>query len=256
VNDEMRRAAAAYVLSLGDDEMILSHRDSEWTGHAPILEEDIAFANIALDEMGHALLWYRLHAELLGEDPDVHPDRLVYQRKPADFRNTPLVEGPKGDWARSILRQFLFDSAELVRLAELSQSAYAPLAAVARKILTEERYHDRHTRAWVRRLGLGTDESRRRMQRAIEELWPFVPDFMAPRPEESPLVAAGICPPADDVQKSWEADVIPTLQAAGLRFPTESVPAKFDRLHHTPDLDELLAELQSVARLESSEAVW
>jgi len=256
VNDEMRRAAAAYVLSLGDDEMILSHRDSEWTGHAPILEEDIAFANIALDEMGHALLWYRLHAELVGEDPEAHPDRLVYRRKAAEFRNTPLVEGPKGDWARSILRQFLFDSAELVRLAELSRSAHAPLAAVARKILTEERYHDRHTRAWVRRLGLGTDESRRRMQRALEELWPLVPDLMGQRPEEALLVAAGICPPADVVQESWEADVIPTVQAAGLRVPTESVPSGFNRFHHTPDLDELLAELQSVARLEPSEAVW
>ena len=256
MNEEMRRAAAAYVLSLGDDEMILSHRDSEWTGHAPILEEDIAFANIALDEMGHALLWYRLHAELVGEDPEVHPDRLVYHRKPADFRNTPLVEWPKGDWARSILRQFLFDSAEIVRLAELSRSSHAPLSAVARKILTEERYHDRHTRAWVRRLGLGTDESRRRMQQALEELWPLVPDLMAPRPGEEPLVAAGICPPAEVVRKSWEADGIPTLQAAGLRVPPETVPPGFDRFHHTPHLEELLAELQSVARLEPSEAVW
>jgi ring-1,2-phenylacetyl-CoA epoxidase subunit PaaC len=94
------------------------------------------------------------------------------------------------------------------------------------------------------------------MQRALEELWPFVPDLMAPRPGEEILLAAGICPPADVVQKSWEADVMPTLLAAGLRFPTESVPAKFDRFHHTPHLDELLAELQSVARLEPSEAVW
>ncbi|HSB90556.1 MAG TPA: 1,2-phenylacetyl-CoA epoxidase subunit PaaC, partial [Anaerolineales bacterium] len=227
MNEDLRRAAADYVLSLADDEMILSHRDSEWTGHAPILEEDIAFANIALDEMGHALLWYQVYSELVGEDPERWPDRLVFQRAADAFRHTPLVELPNGDWARSMLRQFLFDAAELVWLEDLAKSAYPPIAAVARKIINEERYHDRHTRAWVRRLGLGTDESRRRMQRALDDLWPHLADLTAPRPQEDGLVAAGVCPSAAAVRARWLADVLPTLEAIGLRVPEGFAPSEF-----------------------------
>ena len=255
MNEDLRRAAADYVLSLADDEMILSHRDSEWTGHAPILEEDIAFANIALDEMGHALLWYQVYSELVGEDPERWPDRLVFQRDADEFRHTPLVELPNGDWARSMLRQFLFDAAELVWLEDLANSAYAPIAAVARKIVNEERYHDRHTRAWVRRLGLGTDESRRRMQQALHGLWPYLADLTAPRPLEEMLVAAGVCPSAAAVRSRWLADVLPTLEAINLRVPEGFPPSPFDRRHHTSDLAALVAEMQSVARLEP-EGVW
>lgn len=255
MNDDLRAAAASYALSLGDDEMILSHRDSEWTGHAPILEEDIAFANIALDEMGHALLWYHAHAALAGEDPEVYPDRLVFQRSASDFRNTPLVELPNGDWAHSMLRQFLFDAAELVWLAELTHSAHAPIAAVARKIVNEERYHDRHTRAWIRRLGLGTDESQRRMQQALEDLWPFLPDLTAPRPGEGEVAAAGMCPPSSAVRQRWEADVFPYLEEAGLHLPSAVQPSGFDRGRHTLHLEALVAEMQSVARLEP-EGAW
>jgi ring-1,2-phenylacetyl-CoA epoxidase subunit PaaC len=255
VNDRQRTAAAAYVLALGDDEMILSHRDSEWTGHAPILEEDIAFANIALDEMGHALLWYRLYAELVGDDPETLPDRLVFHRSPAAFTNAPLVELPKGDWAHSMLRQFLFDAGELARLADLSRSPHAPLAAVARKIETEERYHIRHTRAWVRRLGMGTDESRRRMQAALQSLWPFVPGWLEPRPGEDLLVDSGIVPESVAVRRRWDDDVLPTLEEAGLSLATSADRAEFDRQRHTQHLAALVAELQSVAGL-APEGVW
>jgi ring-1,2-phenylacetyl-CoA epoxidase subunit PaaC len=162
-------AVAEIALSMADDELILAHRDSEWTGHAPILEEDIAFSNIAQDELGHASLWYDLCSSISGEDPD----RLVFFRSADDYRNVQLVELPIGDWALTIARQYLFDAYELVNLANLANSNHKPLADIAGKIRTEELYHYRHTSSWVRRLGLGTDESNRRTQLALEALWPF-----------------------------------------------------------------------------------
>ncbi|MCS6911212.1 MAG: phenylacetate-CoA oxygenase subunit PaaC, partial [Anaerolineales bacterium] len=148
---EIERALAEKLLALADDELILAHRNSEWTGHAPILEEDIALANIAQDELGHAMLYYELHCALAGGTPD----RLAFFREAADFRNVQLVELPKGDWAFTMLRQYLFDAYELALLAQLTHSAHRPLAEVAAKVRNEELYHYKHTGAWVRRLGLG-----------------------------------------------------------------------------------------------------
>ena len=142
------------LLAMADDELILGHRNSEWTGHAPILEEDIAFANIAIDEMGHARLWYELYGQRIGSAVD----DLVFFRDPPDFRNVRLVELPRGDWAFSMLRQYLFDAFELARAEALLQSSYRPLAEMAAKIRQEERYHYRHSESWVRRMGLGTAE--------------------------------------------------------------------------------------------------
>ncbi|HET7009648.1 MAG TPA: 1,2-phenylacetyl-CoA epoxidase subunit PaaC [Anaerolineales bacterium] len=255
MNDAQRQAAVEYLLSLGDDELVLAHRDSEWTGHAPILEEDIAFANIALDEMGHAVIWYRLHADLAGKDPETYPDHLVFQRTAEGFRNAPIVELPNGDWAFSMLRQFLFDAAEQVWLEGLGRSAHAPIAAAARKIMTEERYHLRHTRAWTLRLGLGTEESHARMQRALDALWPFACDLWTARPGEHELVTAGICPDGGSIWRTWEAEVVSQLEKADLARPKAVQPTGFDRTHHTPHLTESLAEMQSVARLEP-EGVW
>ena len=126
---------------LADDELILGQRDSEWTGHAPILEEDIAFSNIAQDELGHATIWYGLLSELTGEEPN----ELVFFRDFDDFRNVTLVELPNGDWAFSMLRQYLFDAFEMVRLSQLLESLYRPVAEAAAKIRMEELYHYRHT---------------------------------------------------------------------------------------------------------------
>jgi ring-1,2-phenylacetyl-CoA epoxidase subunit PaaC len=255
MNDPLRRAAAAYFLSLADDEMILAHRDSEWTGHAPILEEDIAFANLALDEMGHAILWYRVHAELAGEDPEAYPDSLVFRRPAQEFSNAPLVELPKGDWAFSILRQFLFDAAEQVWLEALKGHSHPPAAAAARKIQTEERYHDRHTRAWVLRLGLGSGESHARMQRALDTLWPFATELFEARPGEATLSAERRAPDSRTLLGLWEAIAGEHLTRAGLDLPSDARPTGFTRGRHTPHLDELLTEMQSVSNLEP-EGVW
>lgn len=255
MNLELRLPLADALLRLADDEMILAHRDSEWTGHAPILEEDIAFANIALDEMGHAGVWYRLVAELRGEDPDTHPDQLVFHRALDEFRCLRLVELPKGDWAFTIVRQFLFDSAEVVRLQALRRSEYPPLAKAAAKIAIEERYHDRHLRAWVRRLGLGTEESHRRMQAALDQLWPYATQLFEPQVSESELVAAGLFPASEPMAAEWAEAAAAILADADLKIPTVGPGMNGGRENHTDHLEPLLAEMQSVARLEP-QASW
>lgn len=240
-----------YVLAMADDELVLSHRDSEWTGHAPILEEDIAFTNIALDEMGHAAVWYAICAQLEGEEPDTFSDRMVFQRPPADFRCAPLVELPNGDWAFSMLRQYLFDIAEKVRLEGLLSSGYAPLAQAAAKLRPEEAYHERHTRSWVLRLGLGTPESNRRMQAALDGLWVFAAGLF----EDDLGTDAGVLvPQASRLRLRWEAEVTRSLREVGLTIPEGMTPVD-GRKQHTEHLAILLEELQSVARTDPM-AVW
>lgn len=248
-------ALSGYLIALADDELILGHRDSEWTGHAPILEEDIAFANLALDEIGHAKLWYELAADLLGEDKNRYPDQLVYFREPARFRNLQLVELPKGDWAFSTLRQYLFDAFEALRLEALSQSRYVPLAEIAARIRTEELYHLRHSQAWVPRLALGTEESARRTQAALDALWPYAQALAAPLPGEGDLHAAGIVPSSAELFARWSAAVEGFLTEAGLQVNLGAPTSDFSRKMHSEHFESLIQDLQSVARLDP-EAMW
>lgn len=249
--NELQRLLANKLLSLADDELILAHRNSEWTGHAPILEEDIAFANIAQDELGHATLWYRLRTALTGEEPD----ELVFFRAAADFSNVQLVELPKGDWAFTMIRQYLFDALETVRLPVYMESEYRPLAETAAKIRPEEIYHYRHTAAWVKRLGLGTVESHRRMQTALNELWPYTRQLFAPLPGEAALIEAGYLPDLTRLEMDWWAEVEPFFTAANLIIPAFTETAVISRTDHTSHLADLVADLQAVARLDR-QAVW
>jgi len=248
---ELREALANYLTAIGDDELILAHRDSEWAGHAPILEEDIGFANLALDELGHASIWYRLAAELRNEDPDRHPDTLVFARPASEFRNVRMVELPNGDWAFSMLRQYLFDASEQVRLSALAASQYPGLAQAAAKIRTEELYHLRHTRAWVRRLGLGTQESHRRMQAALNQLYPHALQLFTAETGEAELASAGLVPRPDRLLSSWASQVSEELMASELRLPDGNLSTPAGRSAHTSHLEPLVAELQQVARLEA-----
>lgn len=249
MNPELGSALASAVVELADDELVLGHRDSEWTGHAPILEEDIAFANIALDEIGHAAIWYRLAAELVGQDPEIYPDRMIFQRPAAAFRSSGLVELPKGDWAFTVVRQYLFDSAEAHRLPAMGRSAHAPLAQAAAKIAVEERYHLRHSAAWVTRLGRGTDESRTRMQTALEALWSYAGQLFHPPDAEAELVEAAFLPVYGELLDMWETGLRTFLADSGLRVPGDRLRPGADRGEHTPHLEPLLDEMQSVARL-------
>jgi ring-1,2-phenylacetyl-CoA epoxidase subunit PaaC len=245
-----KEALVEYLIGLGDDELILAHRDSEWAGHAPILEEDIAFANIALDEMGHAAAWYRLAGELQGQSVEAYPDEMVFDRKVDEFRNIQMVELPNGDWAFSLMRQYLFDSLEAVRLSVLAGSDWELLADTAAKIRPEELYHLRHTRAWVRRLGLGTEESNQRMQKALDDLYPYALQPFATSGEENSNV-----PNNELLQQSWEADIHPTLADANLNVPEVEDSLVQSREEHTSHLSELVEEMQMVARAEAG-ALW
>ncbi len=206
VDPRQRAALESKLLRLADDEFILGHRNSEWTGHGPILEEDIAFANLSLDELGHGILWYRIVAHLRGEDPETYPDKLVYERTAGEFHNGDVVALPHTDWAFSMLRQYLFDAYESIHVPALAASSYRPIAEAAAKIKQEEVYHLYHTRAWVQRMGLGTDESRRRMQTALDQLWSPFQQLFAPGADESLLVDAGITPDLRPVHAEWQRD--------------------------------------------------
>lgn len=252
---DLNALLSAALQALGDDELILGHRASEWCGHAPIVEEDIAFANLALDELGHAVLWYGLAAGLAGLDPHTTPDAWVYQRPTADFRCLHLVELPNGDWAQTMLRQYLCDSAELVRLSALAQGVYLPAAEIAAKIRKEELYHLRHTQAWLKRLALGTEESRSRLIQALEYLYPYTAQVFDPLPGEAELVAAGWLPASADLAAAWQAQTDAWLFAA-CELPRPSAAfLSLPRHQHTPHLPGLLAELQSVVRANPG-ALW
>lgn len=251
---ELAPSLAKVFLALGDDEFLLGHRDSEWCGHAPILEEDIAFANLALDEIGHATLWYGLYAGLATEGEQETSDHLVFQRPWREWRNIQMVELPRGDWAFSILRQFLFDSAESVRLAAMSNSSYAPLAEIAAKMLKEETYHLRHSRAWVQRLGLGTQESQARMQNALQGLWLYAQQVLSPFKDEDPLVRAGLLPDSQSLHALWLENTTNFLAECALVVPSPQARA-LDRAQHTQHLQILISEMQSVANLDP-QAKW
>jgi ring-1,2-phenylacetyl-CoA epoxidase subunit PaaC len=179
-----------YALRLGDDRLVLGHRLSEWCGHAPIVEEDIALANLALDCIGQASDFLGLAGELEGRGRDA--DALAFFRGPTEFRNALLVEQPNGDFAGTIARQVFFDAAGAPALAELARSKHPRLAAIAGKAAKEVRYHVRHARDWWLRLGGGTEESHGRLQRAVDELWPFTVELVTPDALDASLCAAGL----------------------------------------------------------------
>ena len=251
MNLELNHALCDLLLAMADDELILAHRNSEWTGHGPILEEDIAFSNIAQDEMGHAILWYGILGFLIGNEPD----QMVFFRDVEAFRNVQMVELPNGDWAFSMLRQYLFDTAEMVRLGHLINSSYQPIADAAAKIRQEEIYHLRHTHNWVIRLGLGTDESNQRMQTALNVLWAQAHQLFVPLLGEKVLVENGIFGDTTDLLQEWLKIVRPHLTDSGLQIPDEDLQPAIGRDEHTQYLRILLKEMQEVARLDP-EAEW
>lgn len=221
------------ILRLGDDRLVLGHRLSEWCGHAPILEEELALANMALDLLGQAAAFLGLAAEREGRGRDA--DALAYLRDPTEFRNCLLVEQENGDFARTIARQVLFDLAALPELERVAKGGDAALAELAEKAAKEARYHRRHAREWFVRLGDGSDESRRRMQRALDELWPYTAELF-----EGDAAA----------RASWLFEVERLIEEATLARPEDpEIPVSGGRRgRHTEHLDHLLSEMQCVAR--------
>jgi ring-1,2-phenylacetyl-CoA epoxidase subunit PaaC len=242
-----------YCIRTGDDLVVIGHRLSEWCGHAPILEEDIALANIALDCLGQGSYFLGVAAEMRG---DTTADRLAFFRETVDYRNCLLVEQPNGDFASTIVRQFFFDVYSHLLNDRLRHSTYPPLAAIAQKAYKEAEYHVRHSGQWTLRLGDGTEESHLRSQRAVNDLWRFTGELFESDPIESSLSDAGVVPSSGSLRSEWMHRVIDTLSRAGLTTPLNSFMQSGGRRgRHTEHLGHMLAEMQIVAR-SHPEATW
>jgi ring-1,2-phenylacetyl-CoA epoxidase subunit PaaC len=195
-----------YTLHLADNALILGHRNSEWTGHGPILEQDIALSNIALDLIGQARNFYQYAALLInkGGAKQVTEDTLAYRRDAWDFRNCLLVEQTNGDWAKTILRQFFFSAWQFDAYSRLQHSQDTQLAAIAEKSLKEVTYHLRWSSEWVIRLGDGTTESHDRMEKAVQQLWKFTGELFLPAGYELSLTTGGIAVDLPAIRTAWE----------------------------------------------------
>ncbi len=235
-----------YTLHLADNALILGHRNSEWTGHGPILEQDIALSNIALDLIGQARHLYQHAALLMGGDAT--EDRLAYGRDAWDFRNCLLVEHPNGDWGVTILRQFLFSAWQYYFYAQLQRSQDPGLAAIAEKSSKEVAYHLRWSGEWVIRLGDGTEESFLRMKRAVDQLWKFTGELFMPAAFERQLIPAGIAIDVEAIRPLWDEKVGEVFNEAGLEKPAVWMQSGGKEGRHTEQLGYLLAEMQFLQR--------
>jgi ring-1,2-phenylacetyl-CoA epoxidase subunit PaaC len=236
-----------YLLRLADDRLVLGHRLSEWCGHGPILEEDIALANIALDLIGEATIFYKLAGEAEGEGRN--EDALAYFRDAVDYRNALLVELPKGDFAVTIVRQYFFSVYSLLQMEGLAKSANAELAGAAAKAVKESRYHVRHSGQWVITLGDGTEESRERAQRAVNELWRYTGELFLADDVDRQAAVAGVGVDPSTLADAWRAQVTDLLARATLTIPSVNYMQRGGRAgKHTEHLGHLLSEMQIVAR--------
>ncbi len=242
-----RDAQCELLLRLGDDRLVLGHRLSEWCGHGPILEEDVAITNIALDLLGQAQRILELAGNCEGRSRDA--DALAYFRGPTEFRNCLLVEQPIGDFADTMARQLVFDCWDASFLAELTKSPWRELAEWAAKAHVEAQYHARHSRGWVVRLGDGTEEGRVHIQRALDQIWPFRLELFEDDEVSRALAEAGIAPLPSSLREVWEHDVGAALHDATLRVPeTPGVPQGGRSGVHSEHLERLLSEMQCLAR--------
>jgi ring-1,2-phenylacetyl-CoA epoxidase subunit PaaC len=249
-----------WLLAAADDVFFLGHRNSDWTGLGPMLEEDLAFSSIAQDEIAHAQAYYMLVAQLTGETPD----KIAYGRAPAEYRCAHLVERVDDfDWARAVVRQFYYDHYDALRLARTVHSSWRPLASLSQKLAQEERFHLHHLSDWIRRLGHGTDESKQRLQQAIDRLWPDAVSLFEPVENESKLAAAGIVPGGDtDVSRVWAERALAVMTEAGLKTPgkaddinVKSLPRGGRRGVRSETFAAMLDELAEVYRVEPN-AEW
>jgi len=236
-----------YLLRLGDNGLILGHRLSEWCGHAPAIEEDLALSNVALDLIGQTQLWLGLAGEVEGAGRDA--DKLAYLRDAGEFRNVLLVEQPNGDFAQTMARQFYFDVWHYLLLRELTNAADARVAEIAAKSLKEVTYHLERSRDWVIRLGDGTEESRRRMQDGIDELWAYTGELFEGDEVDRAMVERGIGPDPASLRQPWLDLMRRTAEEATLTLPQPGWTQRGGKKGiHTEHLGYVLAELQFLQR--------
>lgn len=234
-------------LARADDALVLGHRLSEWCGHAPLLEEDLALANIALDLIGQARLLYAAAAERMGAGHD--EDTLAYLRDARDFGNLLLVEQPNGDFAHTIVRQFLYAAFADRYWPAMKHSADATLAAIAAKAEKETSYHLRHASEWLIRLGDGTAESHARAQNALDALWPFTGEMFMTGDTAPALIEAGIAVDPATLRDAWNDTVDTVLHEATLTRPADGFMQSGGRSgRHSEAFGHMLAMMQSLAR--------
>ena len=236
------KALFTYTLHLADNSLVLAQRNSEWCGHGPVLEQDIAITNISLDLLGQARSLFQYAAELKGGGAT--EDSLAYLRTEREYLNCLLLELPKGDWAQTVLRQFFFSCYQHLLFKHLSGFSDEQLAAIAAKSLKETRYHLRWSGEWVVRLGDGTDESKRRIEKAIDELWRYTGEMFQPAGFETEL---GI--PLAEIKNEWMQEVGQVFSEAGLSIPEKTFMQDGGKKgNHTEHLGYILTELQYLQR--------
>lgn len=232
---------------LADDKLIIGHRNSEWTGMGPLLEEDIAFSSMAQDKVGQSQALYQLLHELGEQDPDT----VAFMRNAEQFHNCILVELPNGEYDFSLMRHFLFDTAEAIRFDMLIQSAYKPLAELSVKIRAELRYHTLHANTWIKKLGSATEESISRMQSALDTALPYALGIFEESPFEQELINSGLFAGEKLLQEKWMEEVERILKDTQLRLPdwSEVKPVMGGRMgRHSEHLQPLLDEMSEVFR--------
>lgn len=242
------------VTHLGDNALILGHRISEWCGHGPVLEQDIAMTNISLDLIGQARMYLDYAGKLSGEDKS--DDDMAYKRDVLDFKNFLITELPNGDFADTIARQFFFDQWHFVFLSHLQNSKDETLSSIAKKSIKEVTYHKRWSSEWVVRLGDGTEESKEKMQRAIDDMWMYTGEMLTQTEEESALVEQGILPDAPAMKETWMHEVKEVINEATLSLPEDDFMQEGGKTGvHTEHLGFILAEMQFLPRA-YPDATW
>jgi ring-1,2-phenylacetyl-CoA epoxidase subunit PaaC len=244
---DVRDALAAYLVALADDELLIGHRHSEWTGFAPDIESDIALSSIAQDELGHARLFYDHAGTLLSQSPD----ELAFGRQPVAFRNAILLERPNGDWGYTIVRLFLYDLADQVRLEALASGSHRPLAELAAAVRREEKYHVSYGEQWLRRLTGGSKDSHSRVQEALTRAWQEAVGLFEPITGQQTLLEAGVVSgSASEQLRRWQQSVRDVATDVGLQVPIAGPHGGGGGRtgHHSEDLQILIDEMTSVWR--------
>jgi ring-1,2-phenylacetyl-CoA epoxidase subunit PaaC len=244
-----------YLCRMGDNTLVLSHRVSEWCGVAPVLEEDIALANTALDLIGQTQLWLGLAGEVEGKGRDA--DALAFRRDVWDFRNVLLAEQPNGDFGQTMMRQYLFDAWHLLQLKALMRSSNAEIAAIAEKAVKEVTYHVERSGDTVIGLGDGTEESHQRMQKALDRLWPYVGELFASDAVDQALSEKGIVPDPTSLREVYDTAVNAVLAEATLTRPDSDFAHQGGKtgVRHTEHLGHMLTEMQWLQRA-YPDATW
>lgn len=236
-----------YAIAQGDDALIFGQRLSEWCYHAPFLEEDLAIANVALDIIGRAQMFYDYAVELEGNKRT--PDDIAFLRDTREFRNLLILELPIGDFGFTIARQFIVDSFNVIYLEKMTASTDERLAAIAAKSIKESRYHLRRSQDWVLRLGDGTEESHQHIQKGFNELWGYTGELFTMTPAEQALLADGIVVDREQLRDEWMRNMQATLQQATLTLPDDEWQSTGGRDGvHTEHHGHLLAEMQFLQR--------